>query len=102
MYKLDDFRPYLYKTTDYGKTWTKIVAGIPDRCFTRVVREDPVRRGLLYAGTEFGLYVSFDDGATLAAVPAEPARRRRSRTWRSRTATSSSRRRAARSGCSTT
>ncbi len=63
MYKWDDFRPYLYKTTDYGKTWTKIVNGIPDGAFTRVVREDPVRQGLLYAGTELGLYVSFDDGA---------------------------------------
>ncbi len=64
MYKFDDFRPYLYKTSDYGKTWTKIVNGIPDGAFTRVVREDPVRRGLLYAGTETGLYVSFDDGAS--------------------------------------
>jgi len=63
MYKWDDFRPYLYKTSDYGKTWTKIVNGIPDGAFTRVVREDPVRQGLLYAGTETGLYVSFDDGA---------------------------------------
>ncbi len=76
MYKFDDFRPYLYKTTDYGKTWTKIVSGIPDGAFTRVVREDPVRRGLLYAGTETGLYVSFDGGASwqpfrrnLPAVP---------------------------------
>jgi photosystem II stability/assembly factor-like uncharacterized protein len=64
MYKFDDQRPYLYKTADYGRTWTKIVAGIPDRDFTRVVREDPVRRGLLYAGTEFGLFVSFDDGGS--------------------------------------
>ncbi len=63
MYKSDDFRPYLYKTSDYGKTWTKIVNGIPDGAFTRVIREDPARRGLLYAGTETGLYVSFDDGA---------------------------------------
>ena len=63
MYKSDDFRPYLYKTTDYGKTWKKIVTGIPDTTFTRVIREDPNRRGLLYAGTETGLYVSFDDGA---------------------------------------
>ncbi len=62
MYKSDDFRPYLYKTSDYGKTWTKIVNGIPDRCFTRVVREDPSRPGLLYAGTEFGLFISQDDG----------------------------------------
>lgn len=63
MYKHDDFRPYLYKTNDYGKTWTKITNGIPDSAFTRVIREDPSRRGLLYAGTETGLYVSFDDGA---------------------------------------
>ena len=62
MYKFDDFRPYLYKTSDYGKTWTKIVNGIPENAFTRVIREDPERRGLLYAGTEFGLFVSFDDG----------------------------------------
>ncbi len=63
-YKLDDFHPYLYKTSDYGKTWTKITGGIPDDHFTRVVRADPARRGLLYAGTEDGLYVSFDDGAS--------------------------------------
>ena len=62
MYKSDDFRPYLYKTSDYGKTWKKITAGISDSAFTRVVREDPNRRGLLYAGTETGMYVSFDDG----------------------------------------
>ena len=63
MYKSDDFRPYIYKTTDYGKTWTKLVNGIPDTAFTRVVREDKKRPGLLYAGTETGLYVSFDGGA---------------------------------------
>jgi photosystem II stability/assembly factor-like uncharacterized protein len=63
MYKSDDFRPYLYKTNDYGKTWKKIVNGIPDTAFTRVIREDPNKRGLLYAGTETGMYVSFDDGA---------------------------------------
>jgi len=62
-YKLDDFHPYLFKTADYGKTWTKIVNGIPDRHFTRVVKEDPNHRGLLVAGAEFGLYISFDDGA---------------------------------------
>ena len=61
-YKLDDTRPYLYKTTDYGKSWTPITNGIPDDEFTRVIREDPDHRGLLYAGTETGLYVSFDDG----------------------------------------
>ena len=62
-YKLQDNKPYLYKTADYGKTWTKITTGIPDWDFTRVIREDPQRRGLLYAGTETGVYVSFDDGA---------------------------------------
>lgn len=62
-YKNDDFKPYLYKTTDYGKTWTKIVAGIKEDHFTRVVRADPKRAGLLFAGTESGMYVSFDDGA---------------------------------------
>ncbi len=64
MYKSDDFRPYLYKTNDYGKTWKKIVNGIPETAFTRVIREDPNRRGLLYAGTETGLYLSFNDGET--------------------------------------
>ena len=62
-YQQDDFKPYLLKTTDYGKTWTRIDAGIPVGAYTRVIREDPVRRGLLYAGTESGVYVSFDDGA---------------------------------------
>ncbi len=62
MYKWDDFRPYLYKTTDYGQTWTKITDGIPPGEFTRVIRADPKRKGLLYAGTERGVYVSFDDG----------------------------------------
>ncbi len=61
-YKLDDYRPYLFKTSDYGETWTQITNGIPDNDFTRVIREDPARRGLLYAGTETGIYVSFDDG----------------------------------------
>ena len=62
-YKQDDFHPYLYKTSDYGKTWTKITTGIPDDDYMRVIREDPKRRGLLYAGGEKGLYVSFNDGA---------------------------------------
>jgi photosystem II stability/assembly factor-like uncharacterized protein len=62
MYKHDDFRPYLYKTSDYGKTWKKIVNGIPANAFTRVVRADPNHKGLLVAGTEFGLYLSTDDG----------------------------------------
>jgi hypothetical protein len=59
----DELRPYIYKTSDYGKTWTKITSGIPDTAFVRAVREDPKKRGLLYAGTETGVYVSFDDGA---------------------------------------
>jgi len=62
-YKMNDFTPYIYKTDDYGETWTKIVRGIPGNTFARSVREDPDRRGLLYAGTETGLFVSFDDGA---------------------------------------
>ncbi len=62
-YQQDDFHPYLYKTTDYGKTWTKIVNGIPETHFTRAIREDPNHKGLLVAGTEFGLYISYDDGA---------------------------------------
>ncbi|HSG39518.1 MAG TPA: glycosyl hydrolase [Thermoanaerobaculia bacterium] len=63
MYKSDDFRPYLYRTGDYGATWTRIDSGIDPMHFTRAVRADPARRGLLYAGTERGMYVSFDDGA---------------------------------------
>jgi photosystem II stability/assembly factor-like uncharacterized protein len=63
MYKHDDYKPYLYKTSDYGKTWKKITGGIPDGAFTRVIREDPNKRGLLYAGTETGMYLSFDGGA---------------------------------------
>ncbi len=62
-YKWDDFQPYLYKTNDYGASWTQITTGIAENDFTRVIREDPVRRGLLYAGTETGVHVSFDDGA---------------------------------------
>ena len=62
-YQLDDFAPYLYKTTDYGKSWTKISTGIPSGAYTRTIREDPVRRELLYAGTETGAYYSVDDGA---------------------------------------
>ncbi|MHB8647575.1 MAG: WD40/YVTN/BNR-like repeat-containing protein [Thermomicrobiales bacterium] len=61
-YKLDDYAPYLFKTSDYGQSWTKITKGIRENDFTRVVREDPARRGLLYAGTETGVYVSFNDG----------------------------------------
>jgi photosystem II stability/assembly factor-like uncharacterized protein len=63
MYKHGDFRPYLYRTADGGRSWTRIVTGIPEDAFTRVVREDPNVPGLLYAGTETGMFVSFDDGA---------------------------------------
>jgi photosystem II stability/assembly factor-like uncharacterized protein len=59
----DDMRPYIYRTNDYGKSWVKISKGIADGAFVRVVREDPKKRGLLYAGTETGVYVSFNDGA---------------------------------------
>jgi photosystem II stability/assembly factor-like uncharacterized protein/outer membrane murein-binding lipoprotein Lpp len=62
-YQQDDFRPYLLRTTDYGRTWARIDGGIPVGAYTRAIREDPARRGLLYAGTETGVYVSFDDGA---------------------------------------
>jgi hypothetical protein len=62
-YRLDDDAPYIYRTGDGGSTWTRIDAGIPRDSFVNVVREDPVRKSLLYAGTEKGMYVSFDDGA---------------------------------------
>jgi len=61
-YKFNDHRPGLYKTTDYGATWTKIDNGIPNGAFTRVVREDDVRRDMLFAGTELGLFISWDGG----------------------------------------
>ncbi|MCX2718053.1 WD40/YVTN/BNR-like repeat-containing protein [Lentiprolixibacter aurantiacus] len=63
-YKFGDYTPYLYKTTDYGKSWTLITDGIPKNHYTRAIRTDKVREGLLYAGTEWGMYVSFDDGAS--------------------------------------
>jgi photosystem II stability/assembly factor-like uncharacterized protein len=62
-HQFDDLHPYIYKTSDYGKTWTKLGQGIPDGTFVRVVREDPKKKGLLYAGTETGIYVSLNDGA---------------------------------------
>ena len=62
-YQQDDWRPYLYRTDDYGRTWTKIVDGIGTRDFARAIREDPKRPGLLFAGTEHGIHVSFDNGA---------------------------------------
>ncbi|APG60869.1 VPS10 domain-containing protein [Christiangramia salexigens] len=62
-YKLGDFAPYLYKTSDYGRSWIKITNGIAEEHFTRVLREDPKQKGLLYAGTETGMYISFNNGA---------------------------------------
>jgi hypothetical protein len=65
-YRENDFRPYIFRTNDYGASWSLLTDGkngIPATSFTRAIREDPDRKGLLYAGTEFGLYVSFDDGA---------------------------------------
>jgi hypothetical protein len=63
-YKNDDLKPYFYKTNDYGKSWKKIVSGIPNDAFTRVIREDPNRKGFLYGGTETGIYYSANDGET--------------------------------------
>ncbi|MBI4540880.1 MAG: glycosyl hydrolase [Gemmatimonadetes bacterium] len=62
-YKMQDLAPYLYRTEDFGKSWTKIVNGIPHGHYTRAVKEDTKRPGLLFAGTEHGPYISFDDGA---------------------------------------
>jgi photosystem II stability/assembly factor-like uncharacterized protein len=61
-HKFDDFRPYVYKTADFGKSWKKVTAGLPDNAYVHAVREDPKKRGLLYAGTEIGVFVSFDNG----------------------------------------
>lgn len=63
-YKFGDYTPYLYKTEDYGKTWKVITKGIDPNHYTRAIRADPGRKGLLYAGTEWGMYISFDDGAS--------------------------------------
>ena len=61
---LNDFSPYIWKTTDYGRTWTKIVSGIRGDAYVHAVRADPTRKGLLYAGTQHGMYLSYDDGAS--------------------------------------
>ncbi len=63
-YKLDDYTPYIYKTEDYGKTWKRIDAGINRMHFTRALRADKKKQGLLYAGTEYGMYISYNDGAS--------------------------------------
>jgi len=62
-HRLDDFKPYAWKTRDHGATWTAITTGLPEGAYVHAVREDPRKAGLLYAGTELGVYVSFDDGA---------------------------------------
>lgn len=61
-YKFNDFTPHIFKSTDYGQTWTRLVNGIEAEAHVRVVREDPAKKNLLYAGTELGLYISFDGG----------------------------------------
>ena len=61
---LDDFAPYIWKTTDYGRTWTRIVSGIRPDDYVHAVREDPTRAGLLYAAAQHGVYISYDDGAS--------------------------------------
>lgn len=61
-YRDNDFRPYIFQTEDYGQNWRQLTNGIPEDHFVRVVREDPDKKGLLYAGTEFGMYISFNDG----------------------------------------
>ena len=97
-YQMDDTKPYVYKTTDFGKTWTKIVNGVKDTHFARQIREDTEATGLLYLGTENGIYVSFDDGANWQSLqlnlpdtsdPRHPGRRTRSG-HRARTAAASS------------
>ena len=62
-HKLDNFKPYIFKTSDFGKTWAPITTGLPDNSYVHAVHEDPKRKGLLYAGTETGIWVSFDDGS---------------------------------------
>ncbi|HXJ14977.1 MAG TPA: hypothetical protein VNH19_22115 [Candidatus Limnocylindrales bacterium] len=62
-HKLDDLKPYIYRTADSGKTWTKITKGLPNSAYVHVVREDPVKPGVLYAGTETGIFISYDAGA---------------------------------------
>jgi len=70
-YKLDDYRPFIYKTDDFGESWQRITSGIDDHEIMRVVRVDPERPGLLYAGSETGVYMSFDDGANWVRMAAD-------------------------------
>lgn len=75
-HEMDDFRPYIFRTTDFGKTWRQIGRGLPEGAFVRVVREDPKRHGLLVCGTEVGAFVSHDSGGhwtpLMAGMPATP------------------------------
>jgi photosystem II stability/assembly factor-like uncharacterized protein len=77
-HQMDDIAPHIYRTHDFGKTWTKITRGIPATAYVHAVREDPIRKGLLFAGTETGVYVSFNDGefwqSLQANLPATPIR----------------------------
>lgn len=77
-HRLDDRTPYIYRTHDFGRSWQLITSGIPAHAYVHVVREDPERKGLLYAGTEFGVLVSFDDGGRWQALqlnlPTAPVR----------------------------
>jgi photosystem II stability/assembly factor-like uncharacterized protein len=67
-HQVDDYRPYIYRTYDFGKTWRNVVEGLPTNSYVHVVREDPVRKGLLFAGTETGVYFSLDDGGHWRAL----------------------------------
>ncbi len=69
-YKSDDLTPYLYKTSDWGQSWTRINSGIPEHHFARVIRADPARQGVLYAGTEAGVWISLDDGVSWSPLGA--------------------------------
>ena len=68
LYKAGDFKPYIYKTENYGATWRKIVSGIPNEHFTRAIKVDPEKEGFLYAGTETGMYVSHNDGQSWTSL----------------------------------
>ncbi len=83
-HRQDDFRPMAVRTHDNGKTWTKIANGLPDGHFVAVVRADPLRKGLLYAGTDAGVYVSFDDGDRWQPLQQQPSRRVGARPARAR------------------
>ncbi len=70
-HKMGDYAPYVFKTTDFGQSWTAITDGLPGDDFCRIIREDPNRQGLLYVGTELGVFVSFDDGANWQSLQAD-------------------------------